>query len=262
MSIQYPEISLVTQGVCTSTKSAIDGNRVSIEQNPKIKFLMLFALLDFHVDTIYPDMEGKCYRDKYTNFPVQGDFNLILRQLFRVAKVIRNALVHNQSAFCIVDGYVNVECNYGKKSFSLNISMKAFNLFCSVIVMYIRGDMGKGKYFLGIVRSIYGDILAGIKKFNDEFGNKLEQSSGDIRMKPYNRRIFLSEPYEVSGGVLRFVGVERKLPAWEGMDFYIVHNDEEFLIPREALGEDLSIAECDLIADWKREGRFPPVKAP
>lgn len=46
------------------------------------------------------------------------------------------------------------------------------------------------------------------------------------------------------------------------MDLYIVHNGEEFLIPREALDENLSIAERDLIADWKREGSFPHVMAP
>lgn len=238
------------------------GKRVSIEQNPQMKFMMLFALLDFYVDATYPDMEGKGYREKYKNLPAQGDFNLILRQLFRVAKVIRNALVHNLSSFAIADGHVNVDYKRGKEHFSLKMSMEAFTDFHTAIVMYIKGDMGKGNYFLGIMRAIYANILAGITHFNDEFGSTLEQLSAGIRMKPCVRQVVLHPPYETSGGVLRFAIAERQIPAWEGMDLYIVHNGEEFLIPREALDEDLSIAERDLIADWKREGSFPHVMAP
>jgi len=267
MSIRYPEIRRVTldeQGKSTMHRhvSLMHGKRVSIEQNPQMKFMMLFALLDFYVDATYPDMEGKGYREKYKNLPAQGDFNLILRQLFRVAKVIRNALVHNLSSFAIADGHVNVDYKRGKEHFSLKMSMEAFTDFHTAIVMYIKGDMGKGNYFLGIMRSIYANILAGITHFNDEFGSTLEQLSAGIRMKPCVRQVVLHPPYETSGGVLRFAIAERQIPAWEGMDLYIVHNGEEFLIPREALDEDLSIAERDLIADWKREGSFPHVMAP
>ncbi|HFT8168083.1 TPA: hypothetical protein ACU9Z1_005723 [Pseudomonas aeruginosa] len=45
------------------------------------------------------------------------------------------------------------------------------------------------------------------------------------------------------------------------MDLYFVHNGTELLVPREALDENLSITEHDLIADWKRDGHYPQVKA-
>lgn len=199
MSIRYPEIRRVTldeQGKSTMHRhvSLMHGKRVSIEQNPQMKFMMLFALLDFYVDATYPDMEGKGYREKYKNLPAQGDFNLILRQLFRVAKVIRNALVHNLSSFAIADGHVNVDYKRGKEHFSLKMSMEAFTDFHTAIVMYIKGDMGKGNYFLGIMRSIYAKIQAGITHFNDEFGSTLEQLSAGIRMKPCVRQVVLHPP--------------------------------------------------------------------
>ncbi|WP_153117780.1 hypothetical protein [Rhodocyclus tenuis] len=267
MSIRYPEIRWFIpdeqgRGMTHMYASLVQGKRVSVEQNPQLKFMMLFALLDFHVDATHPDMEGKGYREKYESLPAQGDFNLILRQLFRVAKVIRNALVHNQSSFAISGGYVNVDYQRGKIHFSLKMSMDAFKYFHTAIVMYVKGDMGTGNYFLGIMRSIYVNILAGTTHFKDEFGNALEQPSSDIRIKPHVRLVVLRPPYETSGEVLRFAIAERQMPEWEGMDIYIVHNDEEFLIPREVLDEDLSIAERDLIANWKRNGSFPQVKAP
>jgi len=84
MSVRYPRISHITldeDGKSTMQMHSfcMSGRRVSIEQNQQMKFMMLFALLDFYVDATYPDMEGKSYRQKYKNFPSCGDFDLILR---------------------------------------------------------------------------------------------------------------------------------------------------------------------------------------
>lgn len=179
-----------------------------------------------------------------------------------MAKVIRNALVHNHSSFVISDGQVSVDYRRGKHHFCLNMSWDAFKDFHSAIVMYVRGDMGKGSYFLGIMRSMYASILAGITQFNDEFGSAFDQSTAGIKMKRHVRQIVLHPPYETCGDALRFPSAARQIAEWEGMDLYIVRSGEEFLVPREALDEDLSITEHDLIAGWKREGYYPQVKAP
>lgn len=267
MSIKYPEVRHVTldedgNGKMHAYHSLIQGRRVSVEQNQQMKFLMLFTLLDFHVDASYPELEGKGYREKYESLPVQGDYNLILRQLFRVAKVIRNALVHNHSSFVISDGQISVDYKRGKHHFCLNMSWDAFKDFHSAIVMYVRGDMGKGSYFLGIMRSMYASVLAGITQFNDEFGSAFDQPTAGIKMKRHVRQIVLHPPYEICGDALRFPSAARQIAEWEGMDLYFVRSGEEFLVPREALDEDLSITEHDLIAGWKREGHYPQVKAP
>lgn len=265
MSIKYPEIRHITldengNGKMHAHYSLIQGRRVSVEQNQQMKFLMLFTLLDFHVDASYPELEGKGYREKYENLPTQGDYNLILRQLFRVAKVIRNALVHNQSSCVLSEGKVSVDYRHGKHHFCLNMSWEEFQDFQTAIVMYVRGDMGKGSYFMGIMRSMYASILAGITQFNDELGSALEQPTAGIKMKRHVRQIVMHPPYETCGDALRFPCAARETPEWEGLDLYIVRNDKEFLVPREALDEELSITECDLIADWKREGHYPHVK--
>lgn len=264
MLAQYPRISHVTleqdgKSTMHSRHSLMLGMRVSIQQNPHIEFLMLFTLLDFHVDATYPDMEGKSYLDKCKDLPVQGDFNIMLRQLYRVAKVIRNALVHNQSSLTFTKEHVNVDYRRGKHQFALKMSLDSFSSFRTAIVMYVKGDMGKGNYFLGLMRSFYGNIVAGTSEFSDELSSSLERPSSGLKMKRSVRQVVMNPPYESCGVMLRFPFAEREIPDWEGMDIYLVKNGEEFLVPREALDENMSILESELIADWKRNGHFPPI---
>lgn len=267
MSFGYPKICYITlneegKSMERSHISYIQGRQVSIEQNPQMKFLMLFTLLDFHVDASYPDLEGKSYRQKYLKIPSKGDYNLILRQLFRIAKVIRNALIHNPSSFTIANGNVSVNYIRDKQHFSLKMSREAFKDFHTAIVMYVKGDIGKGSYFLGIMRSVYESILFGITQFNDEFGCVLEKPMTGITIKQRGRQIVLHPVYETYGGALRFPSVACQISEWEGMDFYFIHNGTEYLVPREALDKNLSITEDNLIANWKREGHYPHIKVP
>lgn len=264
MTVGYPEIDRVTFDENGNRKrhmsvSSRIGRRVSIEQNPHMKLLMMFALLDFHVDTTHPDMEGKSYRQKYEGLPFAGDYDLMLRELFRVAKLMRNALVHNPSSFEIADEHVNIGYTYGKTDFRLKMSTEALASFYTAIVMYLKGDIGRGNYFLGLMRSIYTDTLAGIKDFNDDLGNALLAPPLGIKMKSGNRLICSNLQHEISEGLVRIHAPDGKLQPREGMDFHVRHNGNDFLIPLEALNEDRMISESDLVAYWAYEGHFPSI---
>lgn len=261
MEVRYPEVRHVTpDGMMHMSYSCMTGRRVTIEGNLHMKFMMLFTLLDFHLDTIYPDMEGKGYVEKYKDLPRQSDYDLVLSQLFRVAKVIRNSLVHNHSLFTIENDGIKIDYKRPKHHFILNISWGAFNEFQTALVMYIKGDMGKGNYFLGIMRSVYSNILAGITHFNDDFGDSLIHPTAGIKLKTRVRVIILNPVYETNGEKIHFPDAKKKLQDWEGLDIYFIHENEEFLIPLEALDENLSITKLALVDNWKREGYFPQIK--
>jgi len=234
----------------------VSGRRVVIEQNQHMKFMMIFALLDFYVDVTYPNMEGKSYSKKYKDLPSSGDFDLILRQLFRVAKLIRNALIHNPSSFSIANDYVNVAYSHNGRDYSITMSTEALRDFYTAVIMYLKGDMGKGNYFLGILRSICWNISAGIKNLSDEFGSVLDKPSSGVRIRPRVRLVLMKPPYGINNGLVHFVISEKKIQEWEGMDFYITHNETNFLVPMEALDADLSISEQDLVNNWKHEGSY------
>ncbi|HBU9764178.1 TPA: hypothetical protein MDK19_000691, partial [Klebsiella pneumoniae] len=71
----------------------MSGRRVSIENNPIAKFLLIFSMFDFYIDSNHPKLAGKSYYYKYKKSPKKNDFDIILWELFRIAKIIRNTLI-------------------------------------------------------------------------------------------------------------------------------------------------------------------------
>lgn len=265
MSIQYPDISHVsinddgTNRVYSTFLSMI-GNRISIEQNQSMKFMMIFMLLDFYIDSNYPELEGKSFSQKYRTLPSNNDYNLIIRELYRVAKVIRNSLVHNFSSFNFSDGELKINYNFKNTDFEITISSEALISFYTSIVMYIKGDIGNINYFLGITRSTYQNILFGISNFSDEFGKELNSPSAGLKIKPYSRQLIMNTKYEVRATNIIIDMPRRLIPEWQGVDFYIEFEKNGLLIPIEALSSELFINKQEAFKDWKYEGPFPPIR--
>lgn len=265
MSVRYPEIRHRTFGddgtsTLASSFCLLVGKRVNIEQNQKMKFMMLFTVLDFYIDTKYPDLEGFSFSKKYKNIPSDNDIEIMLRELFRVAKVIRNSLVHNPSTFDITNNYLFVSYQFNNTYFRVEISLDALRYFYTAIVMYTKEDLGKGSYFLGIIRSVYNNFLTGVCCFSDEFGESLNRPSDGLKIKPYAREIIMNPDYEIEDGLVKINIVEINLPESPALDFYIEHNGGDYLVPIEALGSNFTIGELDLMNEWGHSYPFPPLK--
>lgn len=265
MSTRYPDIrhtSFADDGARTTHSSffCMTGTRVSIEQNQSMKFMMMFMLLDFHIDFNYKKLEGESFASKYRKLPFENDYNLIIRELYRIAKVIRNSIVHSSSSFNFSDGKLDISYRYNNTDFGITMTIDALSDFYTSIVMYTKGDLGKGSYFLGIIRSIYKNLLSGISRFSDEFGDMLNLPSTGLEIKPYVRIIFIRPNYEVKGTNIKINIAKRDVLEWQGIDFYIEYEGGEFLIPEEVLSSDFIIDTAELLNNWRYESLFPPVK--
>lgn len=265
MSVEYPEIRHVTladDGTNRVHISLVDmiGNRVSIEQNQVMKFMMMFTVLDFYIDSEYPELEGLSFSQKYRSIHSDNDTGLMLRELFRIAKVIRNSLVHSPSSFEITGNHLSVNYEFRDTRFGVEISLKALSNFYTSLVMYTKGDLGHGNYFLGVMRSVYNNILAGVSYFSDEFGDQLNATPHGLKIKPYVREVVMNPAYDINDGKVQINFTERNIPEWQGVDFYIDHRGNEVLVPIEALRADLTIDETDILNNWKYESSFPPLK--
>jgi len=158
MSVRYPDIHRITREADGTSsrlisRSGMQGRRVSIEQNPQMKFMMMFALLDAHVDATDPALEGLTYRQKYQRMPAADDAAMMLRELFRLAKLIRNTLVHHPSAFRLETGQLRISYLHKNTAFALTMSDMALRHFYTALQMILRGDLGTGNYFDGTMRS-------------------------------------------------------------------------------------------------------------
>jgi len=261
----YPEIRHITfneDGTSTVNMYAsfMTGKRVSIESNQSMKFMMLFSVLDFFVDTKYPELEGKTFSQKYRSLPTDNDYDLMLRELFRVAKVIRNALVHNPSSFKFNNGFLNISYNFRNTEYRVKIKGDSLSFFYTSLIMYTRGDLGNGCYFIGIMRSIYKNIVSGIDCFSDEFGCSIHSPSSGIEIKPYVREMLIRPECMLKDGNIEFICDRRETPDYQGTDMYLELDGHEILVPMEALDSNLAISKSELLNSWVHCSPFPNVR--
>lgn len=258
MRVDYPtfrNIMLDENGLGCDKSGPIPlrtGLRVNIQQNPQLEFLMLFSMLDFYIDSKHPELEGNSFSQKCRKLPKECDLEIILMQLYRTAKIIRNALIHNQSAASFSSCYLAIDYTHNNRNFSLNISRSAYDDFRTAIVMYLRQDMGGGNYFQGIIRSVYDDMLAGVIDYNDEFGSKLEHCTSGLRLNRRLRERILNPHYEKASGILRFSIPNRGMTGYAAIDLLVIIDGAEYIVPHEALDKNQCITEAEIISNWKR----------
>jgi hypothetical protein len=173
--IKFKNIEFEEDGTETHTigASLIDNANIRIENSPRVKCLLVFFLLDSWIDTTFPDLEGQSYRYKYTHLPINHGNNLIIREVFRISKLLRNTLIHSPSQFIFKNEILTIDYLFKNTRHTLTVPVMILNLLYSLITMYIKEE-NKNEYFQGVVRYVYMDILNGIKCFSDDFDIPLE----------------------------------------------------------------------------------------
>lgn len=272
LAVRYPEFRHLTQEpdekytLHFSFTATVRPHSARIEENVPLKLMLVFTVMDFYVDTIYPHLEGLSYKQKYEHLPANDDYQLIFKQLFRLAKLIRNAMIHNPAAVTSEGGGLEIRYSRPRYNtrFALKMSDEALIHLQTAIFMYVKGDLGRGGYFVGIMRSIYRDMLAGVDRagFADDIQQPIAEPSGCLQLRTRVREIHLNPRYEVENGIVKVLMPKREQQEWEGWDFYIEHQGAEYLIPMEALDAHHAIAEQAMIGHWRRQGRLPNIIVP
>lgn len=233
---------------------------LQLNNNENLKFIIIFSMLDVFIDSRIPGIEGESFRQKYLKIPKNNDYDLILSELFRVAKVIRNALVHNPSGIAFEDKALKVEYFFHKTQYLAIISDKALTGFYTLIVMYVKGDLGNGEYFLALAREIYDQFIFGVVSFCDDLKGSLLKPNGRLRIKSARREIILNPHFKIVDSTILFSKYNIDSPNWTGADFFIEVNGEEFLIPQESLNTKNEISIDEVQKVWGANNKFPPVR--
>lgn len=137
------------------------------------------------------------------------------------------------------------------------MSDTALRHFYTALQMVLRGDLGTGNYFDGIMRSLYAEIMHGIHAFFDDLAKALIAPPPGLRIELYTRQLHLNPMHENCDGRVFFAAAAEPRPAWESMDFYLARAGKQYLVPVEALDSAHSIAEAVLLRDWQHTARFP-----
>lgn len=264
IKIQYPSINHIilredkTREINMSLVCDLSQNN-TLNKNENLKFIIIFSMLDVFADTINPESEGKSFRQKYQNLPKTNDYEIIFSGLYRIAKVIRNAMTHNPNGIEFDDELLSIEYVFKGTFFSLGISKRAFDDFYTLIVMYVKADLGKGEYFLALAREIYSRIVSNITCFSDDLSGGLPLPRGELRIRSARREIIMNPVFEVVDSNLSFTEYNVHYPEWAGADFLVKIDGKKLLIPQEALSLENTIPIAIAKRDWEAIHQFPSV---
>lgn len=224
----------------------------SIKNNELMSLLLFFALFDAFVDNIDSSLEGLSFKKKYVSLPSTTDRDIIIKELFRFLRVLRNAMVHNPSGIdftvnsCIVNRY-----SFRKYSYESEISKAGLVLIYSLIVLLIDSHDRLNEYTMSILRSYFDDILEEIHIFNDDFGNGLGSIGNGRRLKRKirNRIVNATSIKNDTINIIRYQTTKEQQP-FSSADYIFDYNKKKYLIPDEILSSTSSIQLSD-IKSWE-----------
>lgn len=230
---------------CTEDKI----NQNNIEKIQLFKIITIFALFDFFIDLKSPNTLGKSFKAKYQNLPSSNDAEIILKQTFRLAKIIRNSFIHNLSNLQQLEDPLTIDYTFNNTNFKLTISDHGLTLFNSIIYLFLSEINGEKEYFSGLIRSMYNDMKSEISQFQDEFGSTLSNTTNGIKLGYGARDTLLNPIYTNNENNIickNIVNVKNL----GNLDLFIKIDGEDFLIPSEALDENKSITLSEIREKW------------
>lgn len=264
LSIDVPDIipaELLPDGrssihICSSTIP----DTANIKDNPVLTVTVLFSLLDVLADQRFPELEGQSFKKRYDGLPASNDYDTIFKELYRIMRLFRNAIVHCKSGISMSEESFDIDYNSTRGTLcKLEITRRACHLLFSLIVHYFR--VRRSSYMEGIVRSYFDDIRNGIKRISDDISVPLRNISNcGLRLKRSRYRVINPNYNRTKHGTTLQISRYQLLQQerdWRGVEYNVSLGGVEYMIPDEALENDNEISVSGL-EHWKydKDGFF------
>lgn len=238
-----PEISRVEyeeEGLTKAHFSFVDnfGSNVSISDNSLLQIIIIFSLLDVYVDKSCPNLEGESFKYKYDNLPTSTDEELVLKNVYRIFKTLRNSIVHNISSTNISSGNINISYSFRNTLFSVSCDLKTISNLYTIVYMIANaiGNTYREKTYL---RTFYSELISNIT-LQDEITANLDSLTDTFIFQSISRiRIELLETqYELKNNTITFkneyLAGKRSQP-YLNVDLSFSINNIKYLIPEELI---------------------------
>ena len=248
IQIRLPEHRPVEFGQ-TTTVSIVGSDRfcqTKLADNLIFHVMVFFSLLDSLIDSKYPNLEGFSFVQKYRELPSNDDNELIIKEIFRILRIFRNAITHSKSAITVTD---NIFVNYprGNTQFNLQLNKTSLELIYSVILLVLDDNGYAEQYLHGLMRTYYDDLKSGIIAISDDFGqNNLANVSDGFRLKRIVRYKLTNPEYNLddSTDVISIIS-SYPIPPYAihhySSDYLIELGGKKYLVPHEVLNTDGTI---------------------
>lgn len=267
--IKFPEPSIIT---ITNDDRGSTQNFPIISLAPTysigafLKHIMVHSLLDAVFESENPDLENRGYVQKYQALPEENNYEMAVKETYRILTMVRNVITHNKSKLAftgdrLVCSYDKVVRNKPAIPLSLNISLGGLEVLYATAVLRSKLKGEVDRYHQLMITAMYNTAVASVTDFQDEYrhskGIGLRHASV-VRQIRWNRRYRVMSPeYEDQGDTVRFTKfmVPEPESGWAGDEYLFNENGSYYIIPGEFLKDDGSINKKEL-SSWKMINRI------
>lgn len=209
---------------------------------------------DYFIETGYTveEMENLKFQEKLEKFNSRNDCDIILKNIYKIFLIIRNANEHAKSSIQIKNNTISIN----RKRISLKISIYGYNLLCSSIEFLFLNKNFPPKYLTTIIANYYNSAKKEIILF-EKYGKKESLDLHDLDNIPSVninfRNIYIIENFSMKSNKLFFEVNKLIINAInnnQAFDFYLAKNDSFYIVPSEFLDYNLSI-DIDLLNEFK-----------
>lgn len=228
------------------------GANIDIKNNFLLISSISFLLIDTYLDTVYEELEGKSFKQRYEAIEENSDVDIIFKEVYRILKLIRNATIHSKSAISMVDENYSIEYPFRNTEFKLIISKKSFESLISLVIFIIdyKNKNLINEYISSLLRTYFKAISENIT-ISDEFSNDLLRLQSSICLKTMRRYRVLNTRYNKDNNIVEIEPME----IWElekefsGVDYVVELDSIKYLIPNEILIDNkITVSDLD---GWK-----------
>lgn len=226
--------------------------RNKLKENALLSQMIMFTLFDALLDSRYPENEGCSFKKRYLSLPENTAIEVVTKEIYRIFKLVRNAMVHNRDSFNMNDSKINIKYSHRGTEFELICKPSVIQYMNSIIFALSKNIEVNDKYFELYILSYYNALISNIDSFLDDIPTSLKKVVPDFNFK-YNLRYRV--PVEESYNECRS---ELKVPDfsldenehWAGIDYVVKSNNSLYIIPSERL-VGFEIINKKLLSEWR-----------
>lgn len=255
----FDQLEFQSDGPCRKHLMYINNNINSLKYDFNGNVHSIFSLLDKYIlinnDNIY---ENYSLRKKYIKLASSEDIEIIIKELYRLLKLMRNTVEHSPSKISKLKEGEVIEFFYSFKGtdFILRISEYGISLLYSMVIMISQEfsvyNNESRNFHIGILRYYYDNLKQIIDDsciFKDDIPTKgLLKISNGLRLTC--NRLLIKKPSsqfykEHKLKIDRYArqGIEKS-------DYNLIIRENEYIVPDEALDNDGFIELVEL-EKWK-----------
>jgi len=226
-------------------------SETDILSKPILGIMILFGIFDTYLDTKYPALQGKSFKQKHDHLPVGSNIEIIQKSFFRIYKLIRNAITHSADKVNCSAGTTTISYTFNGSHFQLQINDdNLLKLYTATLLLTdSKIDENRGTSFKeGLLNWYYDDILSALIISDD---CSFDALPAIVSLNPM-RDIIINSEFSVEEE--KIIIKNSKFHIDTIRDFAIEHLGECYVIPQEHLCHH---AICtDDLPRWKADSSY------